>query len=106
LDEEVGKTLLFRSLPAQQAAAAATEQCERNAQRAALLAREVLRPDAGNDAGGSLGSAIAAQVFARRIARAACAVAAVRLRGQSPSDARSALSKRLDGANASWQELP
>jgi hypothetical protein len=106
LDEGTAKVLLIGSRPAQQSASAATDQCERSAQRASGLARVVLSQDAGSDGAASLGQAIAAQVIARRAARAACGLAAVRDQGLPASKAHEALTKRLDGANTSWQDLP
>lgn len=57
-------------------------------------------------AGGADAGTIAAQVGARRLARAACAVAGLRLAAQPPRDALDPLVKSLAEGNAAWSQLP
>ncbi|MDB4935277.1 MAG: hypothetical protein JWP87_2249 [Labilithrix sp.] len=71
--------------------------CERAAQAVAAAALKMSSHDAG---GGSLGELAAESVASRGLARAACAVAAVRvaLAGSKPAD-----QTRLEAANSRWR---
>ena len=76
---------------------AALASCERSARDVQALAARLTRPDAGST---SVGELAAASVTARGVARAACAVAAVRVAlGGSRPDAQT----RLDAAGARWR---
>ena len=76
----------------------ALASCERSAQVVQRLATSMTSGDAGGT--GTIGELAAESVVARGIARAACAVAAVRiaLSGSKPPDLA-----RLDAANSSWR---
>ena len=65
----------------------------------ALLARDADRgaPDAAT---------AAAQVTTRRLARAACAVTALRLAQLPQSDVKATMARSLDEASAAWRSLP
>ena len=56
--------------------------------------------------GGADASTVMQQVTTRRLARAACAVAGLRVEALPPSDAASALIKPLAEGNAGWNALP
>jgi len=57
-------------------------------------------------AGGADASTVMQQVTTRRVARAACAVAGLRVEALPPSDAATALIKPLAEGNAGWNALP
>ncbi len=98
------------------AARASVDQCSSIAQHSEDLTRALLVPE-GADAGAgqAQGAAlIADQVSTRRLARAACAVAAVRVEGLGPggvpalgkASVRSELAERLRQAEDAWTALP
>jgi hypothetical protein len=66
---------------------------------ARTLATEVMTP------GGASASLITQQVTTRRLARAACAVATLRVNALPPADAAPLLHPLAD-ANAAWSGLP
>lgn len=78
----------------------ALERCQTLALSARTLAAEVMSPDAGAD-----GGTIARQVTTRRLARAACALASLRIRGLPETDA-APMSRPLADANANWSGIP
>lgn len=117
--ERVTDASLRLSLPAGQtpvdAARAAVDRCETIAHRAEELTRALLTPRAVYDAGGASAfeSVIVDQVSTRELARAACAVAAVRtgLIAEGPDDAKHGraqddLEERLRSAGKAWTALP
>jgi hypothetical protein len=99
---------LFRMVPTSvgsplAATRSAVDQCAARATRAGSLARALLdrRPDAATP-----GEGVAEQVRARRLARAACAVAWLRLATLPGSVNRSPLNEALAAADAAWSEVP
>jgi hypothetical protein len=78
----------------------AVTRCTTLATSARGLAAQVMSPDGGADAG-----TIATQVTTRRLARAACAVASLRVGALPPADA-APLSGPLADANVAWSALP
>jgi hypothetical protein len=98
------------------AARAAVDRCDAIAHRAEDLTRALLAPhSAGESESGVPGraraaaDAIADQVSTRELARAACAVAAVRtdaLSNDRPSDKRHELEENLRDAERAWTALP
>jgi hypothetical protein len=74
-------------------------RCTTLATSAHTLAAQVMAPG-GADAG-----TIAAQVTTRRLARAACAVASLRVRALPPADA-APLTRPLADSNAAWSGVP
>jgi len=80
-------------------ARSAVEACSQRASRARELARAVL-------SGRADGAVVVDQVVARRLARAACAVASLRVSRLAASDAAAALSVRVADADAAWSALP
>jgi len=97
-----GRTRLQSREPAggPEAARIALDRCKTLAASARALAVQVMSPD-----GGAGGSTIAAQVTTRRLARAACAVASMRVHALAESDA-APLVRPLADANASWSGIP
>jgi hypothetical protein len=87
---------------APQAARAALDHCGTLADRSHELASMLVMPSVGlPDA-----SAVADQVVARRLARAACAVAALRVGALADGAPKEALSAKLNEAVATWTALP
>jgi hypothetical protein len=81
----------------------AVEACRARAARSRDLAVAVLsRDDAGR---ADAGREVADQVRERRLARAACALAAVRL-GTAPSKSRAADADAIREADEAWREIP
>jgi hypothetical protein len=78
----------------------AVGRCTTLATSARTLAAQVMSPDGGAD-----GGTIAAQVMTRRLARAACAVASLRVRALPPGDS-APLARPLADANAAWSAIP
>jgi hypothetical protein len=88
--------------PAPQAARAALDHCGALADRSHELASMLTMPSVGlPDA-----SAVADQVVARRQARAACAVAALRVGALADGAPKDALTAKLNEAVATWTALP
>jgi len=93
------------------AARAAVDGCYRLAERTRDLTTALLSSKPGTGTGngtdaGADSSTLARQVETRRFARAACAVAALRVGALASSEDRSALSARLGEAVAAWSALP
>jgi hypothetical protein len=95
------------------AARAAVDQCETIAHRAEDLTRALLAPHSGNGDDGGVPSgahasagAIVDEVATRELARAACAVAAVRTGALGKDAARDDLEGRLRSADKAWTALP
>jgi hypothetical protein len=84
-----------------EAARAAVDRCAGLAQRAEQLAVELFAGTASTD-----GSTAKQQVRTRRLARAACAVAALRVDTLPPSAPKGEMSARLDRASAAWASPP
>jgi hypothetical protein len=82
------------------AARTALDRCVDLASTTRVLTVEVMSPDGGAD-----GGTIAAQVAARRLARAACAVASLRVQALPEADA-APLRPRVSDANSMWSSLP
>ncbi len=82
-------------------ARATVDGCAGLATRAQQLAAALLEGKATAD-----GSTAKEQMRTRRLARAACAVAALRVDTLPPSAQRSALSTRLQGAASAWAAPP
>jgi hypothetical protein len=92
-------TAPLQALPA---ARAAVDRCTALADRSHELAQLLMAPRAGlPDA-----SAAAEQVLSRRVARAACAVAALRVGGLPEAASRDALAAKLEAAVAAWTAVP
>jgi hypothetical protein len=90
------------SMPAPQAARASVDRCAALADRSHELAQLLMAPSVGlPDA-----SAAADQVIARRQARAACAVAALRVDALAEAPAKDALAAKLAESVAAWTALP
>jgi hypothetical protein len=88
--------------PALQSARTAVDQCATLADRAHQLATLLMAPSVGlPDA-----STAAEEVLARRLARAACAVAALRTGTLPEAPARDALAAKLKDAEGTWTSLP
>jgi hypothetical protein len=84
-----------------EAARAAVEECATLSGRSKDLAAALLSGSAAAD-----GSAAKEQMRTRRLARAACAVAALRVDTLPPSAPRGEMSARLEGASAAWAPPP
>ena len=81
---------------------AAVDRCTALAGRSHELAALLMAPSVGlPDA-----SAAAEQVLARRLARAACAVAALRVGALPEAAPREALDAKLEAAVAAWTAVP
>jgi hypothetical protein len=80
-------------------ASATLDRCVALSATARTLATEVMTP------GGASASLITQQVTTRRLARAACAVATLRVNALPPADAAPLLHPLAD-ANAAWSGLP
>jgi|HubBroStandDraft_1064217.scaffolds.fasta_scaffold17471_2 hypothetical protein len=90
------------STPALQPARTAVEQCGTLAARAHELATLLMAPSVGlPDA-----STAAEEVVSRRLARAACAVAALRVGNLPEAPAKDALAAKLKDAEDTWTALP
>jgi hypothetical protein len=87
------------------AAAAAVDRCSSLAEHSRVLARALLSP---SDGGSGQGNVAGEQVTARRLARAACAVAALRAASlpAGESGRKQGLSGKLREAEAAWRFLP
>jgi hypothetical protein len=84
-----------------EAAHATVDQCAALAGRSKDLAAALLAGSAAAD-----GSTAKEQMRTRRLARAACAVAALRVDTLPPSALRGEMSARLEGASAAWAPAP
>jgi hypothetical protein len=111
--ERVTDGSLRLSLPAgtqaPAAARGAVDRCETIAHHAEDLTRSLLAPHGGNgDAGDARAAAdaITDEVATRELARAACAVAAVRTGALGKNSARDDLEGRLRSADKAWTALP
>ncbi|MGD0676619.1 MAG: hypothetical protein ABSC94_14465 [Polyangiaceae bacterium] len=80
----------------------AVERCGERASHAELLARLLL----SHDGGLASGRQIAGQVRARRLARASCAVAALRVARMPLPDERRPLAEALRAADERWAGIP
>ena len=87
------------------AARAAVDRCETIAHRAEDLTRSLLAPHGANGVGAGA-DAIADEVATRELARAACAVAAVRTGALGKDSASDDLEGRLRSADKAWTALP
>lgn len=87
-------------LSAREDAAAAVDRCGELARTTRDLAAQIMTPGGGAD-----GGVIVRQVTTRRLARAACAVASLRVNALSRADAMPLL-HALAEANAAWSGLP
>jgi hypothetical protein len=87
------------------AAGAAVDRCVSLSERSRTLAKALLSPADSGPAGGSVA---AEQVTARRLARAACAVAALRVDALSTGDSgrKLGLSAKVLEAETAWRSLP
>jgi hypothetical protein len=87
------------------AAGAAVDRCVSLSERSHALARVLLFPEDGEPAGGNVA---AEQVTARRLARAGCALAALRVDALPPGDGglKQALSVKVLEAETAWRSLP
>jgi len=92
-----GRTKL--GLPRDEPASATLDRCVALSASARDLATQVMAP------GGASGTTITRQVTTRRLARAACAVAALRVNALPPADAAPLL-RPLADANGAWSGLP
>lgn len=85
----------------------AVDRCDSLAERSRALAKALLSP---GDSGPEEGRLVAEQVTARRLARAACALASLRVESltgaEAESERREGLSAKVHAAMAAWRSVP
>jgi hypothetical protein len=91
----------LRKLSPSEAVRSAIDECAALSERAQALAQRVLAHEIG-DGGNSLGQAIVEQVTTHRLARAACAVATLRIQALPPSDERAAWAAAIAKSEMRW----
>jgi hypothetical protein len=95
-----------RRLSSVEAARSSVDECSSLAGRAQALARLILPQAGGEGADASVRDTIVEQVTTRRLARAACAVAALRVQGLPASSERTSWRAALSDAELRWSTLP